>query len=238
LSHSAKTPEERAEVDFAQVTALMVAMHNPTVEKREELLTAVRKFQAEHPKDRRLAALLAEAASLFDSKPKTKESLLLDAQRLATDDEIKGRVADDLKRLGFLGKEPPIRFNTAGGKSIDLAHYKGKVVFVIFFASWSQPSLMALQTFQQTLANLPAGQVQVLGVDLDEKAASLGAVEKEYHVTWPVGFDGKGWESPLVRNLGINTLPTIWLIDTKGVLRSINAVENGATQARLLLDEK
>ena len=39
----------------------------------------------------------------------------------------------------------------------------------------------------------------------------------------PVAFDGKGWESPLVRSLGINSLPTLWIVDRKGNLRALNA---------------
>ena len=57
------------------------------------------------------------------------------------------------------------------------------------------------------------------------------------NVTWPVIFDGKGWESPLIRELGINELPTVWLLDAKGRLRSLNALEGTAAQVRQLLKE-
>ena len=56
-------------------------------------------------------------------------------------------------------------------------------------------------------------------------------------MTWPVACDGKGWESPLVRGLGINALPTVWLLDAHGRLRSLNALESAVAQARQLLRE-
>ena len=57
---------------------------------------------------------------------------------------------------------------------------------------------------------------------------------KSRALTWPVAFDGKGWESPLVRGLGINALPTVWLLDARGRLRSLNALENTVAQIRQL----
>ena len=98
------TPEQRAELDFSKVTRLMRNLRQVTPAGRAELLAAARKFASGHPADRRLAALLAEVATLFDAQPKTKETLLMDAQPLATDPELKARIADDLKRVRRLGE--------------------------------------------------------------------------------------------------------------------------------------
>ena len=35
--------------------------------------------------------------------------------------------------------------------------------------------------------------------------------------------DGHAWEGELVRSLGINTLPTVWVLDRKGRLLTLNA---------------
>jgi hypothetical protein len=61
---------------------------------------------------------------------------------------------------------------------------------------------------------------------------------KEKSIKWPIGYDGQGWESPLIRRLGINALPTVWLVDRQGRLRSIDALEESAGQAQQLLREK
>ena len=75
------TPEQRPELDFAKVARLMRGLRPPDAAQRDEVLKAARRFQAAHPADRRVAALLAEVATLFDSQPKTKEILLEDAAR-------------------------------------------------------------------------------------------------------------------------------------------------------------
>jgi len=232
------TPGQRVELDFAKVSRLMRNLREVTPARREELLTETRKFQAAHPSDRRLAALLTEVATLFDGQPKTKEALLADAQPLAKDDEIKGRIADDLKRVRLLGGEVPLAFTSVQGREIRLAELRGKPVLVIFFAALSQPSLAAVASVQRAVAELPKESVKVIGVSLDEKRDDLDAVMKSRALAWPVAFDGKGWESPLVRALGINTLPTVWLLDSHGHLRSLNALESTAAQVRQLLRER
>ena len=232
------TPAQRVELDFSKVSRLMRNLRQVTSARRDELLAAARKFQADHPGDRRIAALLAEVAILFDALPKTKEALLSEAQLLAADDELKGRIADDLKRVRLLGEEVPLAFTSAQGREIKIADLHGQPVLVVFFAAFSPPSLAAITSVQRGVAELPRGSVQVLGVDLDERRETLDAVLKSRAVTWPVAFDGKGWESPLVRGLGINALPTVWLLDARGRLRSLNALENPAAQIRQLLGER
>jgi peroxiredoxin len=232
------TPAQRVEIDFSKITRLMRNMRQATPARREELLTAARKFYADYPTDRRVAALLTEVSTLFDSQPKIKEDLLLDAKPLATDEELKSRIADDLKRVRLLGQEVPLSFTSVQGKEIRLADFHGQPVLIVFFAGFSSPSLAAMTTVQKAVAELPKGSVQVIGVCLDEKRDMLDAVMKGRAMTWPVAFDGKGWESPLVRSLGINTLPTVWLLDGRGRLRSLNAAEGTASQVQQILRER
>ena len=228
------TPEQRVELAFSNVSRLMRNLRQVTPAQRDDLLAAARKFQTDHPGDRRIAGLLAEVAVLFDTLPKSKEALLAEAQPLATDDDLKGRIADDLKRVRLLGTEVPLAFTSAQGREIKLADFRGQPVLVVFFAAFSPQSLAAITSVQRAVAELPRGSVQVLGVNLDEKGETLDAVMKSRALTWPVAFDGKGWESPLVRGLGINALPTVWLLDARGRLRSLNALENTAAKIRQL----
>lgn len=234
LNQSA-TPEQRVEVDFARITFLMRQLGDVTARDREQLLLSTRRFQAEHPTDRRLPRLLVEIATLFDSEPETKRSLLLSAQAAAQDDELKDRIADDLKRVEQLGKPVALRFTTTQNKAIDLEESRGKVVLLVFFANWSPPSIDALTKLQRTMKDLPKDRVQVLCISLDNKLEETAGVINKNTITWPVGFDGKGWGSPTVRALGINALPTVWLLDQNGVLRSLNALESTADQVLKLV---
>ena len=232
------TPAQRTELDFSKITQRMRATQQPTQANREELLALARKFQADHPDDRRVPSLLAEVATLFDGQPKTKEALLEAAQSLATDADLKSRISDDLKRVRLMGQVVPLHFSSASGKEINIEDFHGKPLILVFFANFSVPSTTAISEVERDLAELPKGGVEVVGVSLDKTAGDLAGVVKAHDLSWRIAFDGLGWESPTVRALGINALPTVWLIDQKGRLRSLNGLESLVAKVRQLLAER
>ncbi len=232
------TPEQRADIDFARLSQAMRRANSPTMMDRDALLNRARKFQTAHPEDHRLPQILAEIATLFDSLPATKRKLLQEAQPLASDEETKSRIADDLHRLDLFGEVLALSGPSTDGKPIDIADYRGRIVIVAFFATWSPQSILALDALKKTLTPFPKDRVQLLGVSLDTKPEPLGELLKSRAVTWPIIRDGKGWESPVIRGFGINTLPTVWLVDREGKLRSLDALENTNSQIQPLLRAK
>ena len=42
-------------------------------------------------------------------------------------------------------------------------------------------------------------------------------------MTWPQYFDGKGWANDISSRYGINAIPTAWLVDKKGLVRTTQA---------------
>ncbi len=233
---SAAPPARRADVAFARIALLMKTLRDSADPRRDRLAESVDKFRRDFPDDRRLGALLAETATLFDSEPRKKRELLEQAQRHARDADTRQRIADDFKRLDQLGKPVALKFTSVQGEPVDLAACRGQVVAVCFFASWSVPSVAHLNEVRALAKNFP--KLRVIGISLDKDRAELDAVMKDYDLRWPVHFDGKGWESPLVRALGINTLPTLWLIDRTGRLRTLNASRDAAATVRQLLREE
>ncbi len=237
LEKSAQGPQ-RAEIDFVRLSMKMRTLRNPSVQQRADLVGEMRKFQSAHPEDRRVAGLLAEVAGLFELEPKTMRSLLLEAEPLARDEELRAEIADDLKRLDLLGQPLLLEWNTYDGKPFRIEQMRGSVVVVVFFALWSQPALQALDTLKAESARWPKAGVQVVGFSLDPGAPTLSSALEARALTWPVGYDGKGWASPVVRALGINALPTVWLVDKKGRLRSLKGLEAMGSQIRQLLSER
>ena len=232
------TPGQRTELDFARLSQAMRRINAQSSIDRDALLSRARKFQAAHPEDRRLPQIFAEVATLFDSQPATKRKLLLEAQPLARDGQLQSRIADDLRRVELIGQPLALSAASTDGKTIDIADYRGRVVIVCFFATWSPPSILALDAIKRSVAAFPKERIEVLGVSLDTKPEPLGELLKSQAVEWPVVRDGQGWESPLIRGFGINSLPTVWLLDRKGQLRSLAALENTSGQIKSLLREK
>ena len=72
-------------------------------------------------------------------------------------------------------------------------------------------------------------------VSLDRNQADLTAAMRSLGITWPTAFDGKGWQNSIAREFGINTIPTLWLIDKKGRLAFLNARDTYELKIRELL---
>jgi thiol-disulfide isomerase/thioredoxin len=110
------------------------------------------------------------------------------------------------------------------GTEIDLDEFQGRVVLIYFFASWSRPSMAELDWVAQ-LARHYDGVVP-LGICLDNDPAGVPALMADHGIAWRVYCDGMGWRGKLVRMLGINALPALWIVDRHGVLISLNAKQD------------
>jgi peroxiredoxin len=233
--------ERRADFDFARITLSMrriTSPGGPGDPECERLAAQVAAFQDRYPGERRIGPLLAEVATLFDAQPQRKEELLRQALAAARTAELRARVEDDLHRLSLLGQPISVRGVTAEGKGIDLAQYQGRVVLLYFFAGWSAPSMAGLDTLDALRKPFAGQPVEVVGVSLDSSREALQTVLRERGIAWPVLWEERGWKSPLVRGLSLNALPAFWVIDRRGVLRSLNARVDGETLVGRLLQEK
>jgi thiol-disulfide isomerase/thioredoxin len=216
----------RADVEFARVSIFMQRVDSLTGTNRGTMLENARAFAKEFPDDHRVASLLAEVASAFEDEPATAHSLLEEALPKAGTPELKQRITDDLKRLAMVGKPLDMQWNALDGSQVNLQSMRGKVVLIYFFASWSSPSMAGLDWVRQLAAQYPAESVQALGVCLDKDPVAAPAMLSEHQITWPVYCDGHGWQGELVRSLGINELPELWIVNVSGVLLTLDAKDD------------
>lgn len=217
-------PESRQpDVAFARLSLSMRGIAAPTDKERREVSDAIHRFQHAYPNDRRIAPLLAELANLYDHQPRQKERYLNQALRAARTDEMRARILDDLKRLSFLGKPIPLEGKTPDGRPLSIADLKGRVVLVYFVASWSPPSIAGMEEINYLRSLFPESRVAVIGVSLDQTPESLKATLSRASGKWLWIHEPRGWESPMIRNLGLNALPLLWIVDAKGNLRTVNA---------------
>jgi hypothetical protein len=229
----------RAEAGFRRVSLLMQSLQGREIERRGDLLSAARNFRNRHPGDRRVPRLLVEVATLCDNNPPLKRELLEEARGLSRDPALDLRIADDLKRLELLDKPFALDFPTVQGRRFDIASQRGRIVLVLFWSTESLPSLLWIEDFRRALAKLPADRISVATVAVDKDPAAVREVLDGLGIsTWPTACDGKTWESPLVRPLGINALPTVFLIDQRGTLRALNARNSYEPWIRKLLIER
>jgi hypothetical protein len=231
--------EIRAEAGFRRVSLLMQSLQGREIERRGDLLSAARNFRNRHPGDRRVPRLLVEVSTLCDNNPPLKRELLEEARSLSRDPMLDLRIADDLKRLELVDKPFALEFPTVQGRRFDIASQRGRLVLVLFWSTESLPSLLWIEDFRRALAKLPADKITIATVAVDKNPATVREVVEGVGISnWPTACDGEAWQSPLVRPLGINALPTVFLIDQRGVLRALNARNSYESWIRKLLIER
>lgn len=227
-----------ADASFRRISLQMQTLEGREAEQRDVVVTAARNFASRFPNDVRSARLLVEAATICTPVPDTMRALLNQAQALTTEPALIARIQDDLQRLKLLGQPLDITFSTTDGRTISLADLRGRVVALVFWSAESPHSVLWMQSFRDQLRKMPTSDVVFIGISLDENRTALDEMMRVLQINWPTHFDGKAWEGDLVRSLGINAVPTLWLVDKRGVLRSLNARENFNTSIRLLQRER
>jgi len=226
LEHEPPMKITRADVEFARISIFMQRVDSFSGANRDPLLEKARNYAKLFPDDRRVAPLLAEVASAFQDEPKTATSLLEEALPKAQTPELRARITDDLKRLGLLGKPLDMKWTAVDGTKVNLDDLRGKVVLIYFFASWSAPSMIELDWVRQMAGRMSTDTVQPLGICLDNDPVSVPSMLADHQIGWPVYCDGRGWQGELVRSLGINEIPELWIVDRDGVLRALDAKDN------------
>lgn len=247
LERSDAAPLEiRADAAFQRITTTMQTVNLAAAERpvetanaRNTILESAQNFAGNYPEDRRAARLLAEAATLLDDQPSRKRKALEQAQSLARDEATKKRIADDLTRLSLLGQKLDLTLDTLQGDRWSLADQRGRVGVVVFWAGWSPPSVAWLAEFGKFAGGFPRERVAIATVSLDtETANARETLAKLGLSSWPTACSGSSWEDPLVRRLGINALPTVFVFDKQGQLRTLNARRGYASLIRQLVAEQ
>ncbi|MDJ0867630.1 MAG: TlpA disulfide reductase family protein [Myxococcota bacterium] len=114
---------------------------------------------------------------------------------------------------------PEFQAPKLGGGSISLSDYRGKVVYLDFWASWCPPCRTAMPVIDSLRAEFPPERFQVVAVNVDrEESAALKALRKQ-PVGYPSAADPKG---QLPARYEVGTMPTSYLIDGQGVVRYVH----------------
>lgn len=113
---------------------------------------------------------------------------------------------------------PEIQGEDIEGRKLRLSDYRGKVVIVSFWASWCGPC-MQMVPHERAMAERLAGKPFVLiGVNGDsEKAAAKRAMAEE-KMTWESFWNG-GSEGGIAGTWNVHSWPTVYVLDSKGMIR-------------------
>jgi thiol-disulfide isomerase/thioredoxin len=102
---------------------------------------------------------------------------------------------------------------------VSLAAYKGKVVYVDFWASWCGPCRQSFPWMNALQAKYGAKGLQIVGVNVDAQRADADRFLAEAPATFAIGFDAQG-DTP--RRYAIKGMPTSVLIGPDGKVLQVH----------------
>jgi thiol-disulfide isomerase/thioredoxin len=110
----------------------------------------------------------------------------------------------------------------------------GKVVLIDFWASWCGPCQKAFPTLKQLHTTYANRGFLVLAVSVDEKKAAMNTFLKKQTPEFPVMRDAKG---KLSEAIGLDTVPTSFLVGRDGKVRAIHQGFDGENSSKQLTAE-
>lgn len=102
---------------------------------------------------------------------------------------------------------------------ISLEQYRGKVVYLDFWASWCGPCKISLPLLNELYRALSTNGFEVLAVNIDTIPSDAIKFLGRYPVDYQVVSDPKG---DYTKQFSVVSMPTAFIIDRSGVIRDIH----------------
>jgi len=132
-------------------------------------------------------------------------------------------------RLG--GPAPEIEGKDAEGKSMRLADYRGKVVMLVFWATWCGPCMAQVPYERELVKRLERRPFVLLGINGDQDRDAFDKALVRERINWRSWYDDAGRNNPIVMAWGVDSWPTVYLLDHRGVIRYRNLTHVELEQA-------
>lgn len=113
----------------------------------------------------------------------------------------------------------PTIANAGDADTLTLADFRGRVVYVDFWASWCGPCRLSLPALDAIYREMEEDGLMVIAVSVDVVEEDALDFLTRYPVSYPVVIDTDG---SVPREFGVNGMPSGYLIDRSGQVREVH----------------
>ena len=111
------------------------------------------------------------------------------------------------------GMAPGFSLLDTRGNTVALSDFKGKVVFIDFWATWCPPCRISMPEVEKLYSDFQGKNVQVLGLNLDEDGDTARRFVEKKKIPYPVLLAGA---TDVSSAYNVSGIPHFALIDQKG----------------------
>ena len=129
---------------------------------------------------------------------------------------------DEIRNLAIGKPAPSIDGVDFHGKPLSLSAYRGRVVVLVFWASWCGPCMAEIPRERELVKSLSDKPFTLLGVNCDVDQESARKTAELAEITWANWYDGfpTPVSGPIVERFHIDSLPAVFVIDADGMIRA------------------
>jgi len=128
------------------------------------------------------------------------------------------------RRLQSVGKTLALAGTAVDGSSVSLESLKGVPVLVHYWATWCEPCKVDIAQIKELYTKYGPKKFAVVGIALDTDKAQLAKYLGQKPIPWPQLHEAGGLDGRLAEELGVLTLPTMFLLDADGKVVDRNLV--------------
>ena len=133
----------------------------------------------------------------------------------------------DIKKLAIGSVAPDFSLPNPDGELIRLSSFRGKYIFLDFWASWCQPCRVENPELVQVYDKFKGEDFEILGVSFDKKKENWLKAISQDELEWKHVSDLKYFDSELIELYNITNVPTTLLLDPGGVIIAKNIHADG-----------
>jgi thiol-disulfide isomerase/thioredoxin len=121
-------------------------------------------------------------------------------------------------------------------QTYNLQQFKGKVVYVDFWASWCGPCAKSFPFMNELSRDLKDKGLQVIGINMDEVPAEAQSFLAQYPANFAIAADSK---EQCAKDFGVQAMPSTYLVDRNGIVRHVHLGFRAgeATELRTLVEQ-